>query len=352
MVLRHEPVPRHLHLGGIAEQHEPIPERPANGVRADVQALDGVAADDGRRKVLEDVQDLERGRAAGGPGGPRQVHAAIAPPQHRLDPRLVRGQVAARDETARGPHLVVDGLGDRAPVEGVGPVAGDELETAREIGIARVITRLQRGRPVDGAAVAEVDAGRLGERRQLLDEPGRGQRLIPVVHEALAGERDRGAQHVGQLHRAEALEGQDEPRHGAGNPDRARAHGVGVVLDVRPREQRRGDAADHPVHRLVRGRGRDRVEVDGQRLVLGRQMDEHGPRAADGAHERLDDGHGERGGDGGVDGVAATGQDPRADLGPERMLGHDETTADQRGLLGHHQLGTEHPLSLRAQRRG
>ena len=93
------------------------------------------------------------------------------------------------------------------------------------------------------------------------------------------------------------------------------------------------------------GQRRQAVEVQGQRLALARQVHEHRARAGDGGHERLDDRHGERGGDGGVDGIAAAGQDARADLGAAPVLRGNHPVTGKRRLLGDDQGRSDHGTS-------
>ena len=49
----------------------------------------------------------------------------------------------------------------------------------------------------------------------------------------------------------------------------------------------------------------------------------------------LDHRHGESGGHGGVDGIAPTLEDARADLGAQRMLGHHHAPGRERRTLRH-----------------
>ena len=239
-------------------------------------------------------------------------------------------------------HLVVDRLRERAAVERVRPLARDQRETPGEIRVCDALAGLERRRPVDRAAVPEVGARALGERAELLDVARGRERLVPVRHEALARERDRRGEDVGELHGAVALERQREPGDRPGHRDRPVAVLVRRALDARPGEEPVGDAADQPKHPLVGARRRDAVEVQRDRLAALLEVDEHRARACDRGHEGLDHRHRERGRDGGVHGVAPALEDRRAHRGAEWVLGRDEAAGRERRLLGHGQPRLDH----------
>ena len=181
--------------------------------------------------------------------------------------------------------------------------------------------------------MAEVNARGLAERGELFEVLRVLEREVPVGHDAVARDLDGRRQHVAERHRAVALQRQREPGHRAGHRDRAMAEDVGVALDVRPREQRVGDAADDLVHARMRAQRRDGVEVHRDRLAALRAMHQHDARARDGGHEGLDHRHRERRGDGGVDRVAAALEDAGTHAGAERVLCRDHPAAGGRSPL-------------------
>ena len=334
MIRGDEALPRRLHHRGVAQVLEAIAEAPRDGAGAQVQALHALPADARGRELPQDVQDLERGDAARRARREGQVHVAITPVQRRLHDDAVAGQVLAPDEAGVGGHVVHDGLRDGAAIERVRPVLGDQLQAAREIGIAHAICREHARRPMDPRAVAQVILRRHRVRRELLHELGVVEGEIPVGLEAVAGQRNGRGQDVAQRHRAVALQGQGQAGDGPGHGDGAVAVLVGGILRARPREEAVRDAADDLVDRLVRGQRGHAVEVERDGLAALGQVDEHRAGAGDGGHERLHHRHREGGGHGGVHGVAAAGEDGGAHLGAARMLGGHHGVGGERRVLG------------------
>ena len=237
----------------------------------------------------------------------------------------------------------MDGLREGAAVEGVRPVASDQFHAGRQIGILDAVARLHGRRPVHRTPVAEVDPGRLRERRNLLEVLRSVERLVPVGDEAVAREAHGRRDDVRERHGPEALQRECQPSDGTGHRDRTVPVDVGIVLDARPREERvRRDSTDQRVDRGVRGHRCDAVEVETHRLVPLREMHEHRPGAGDRAHEGLDHRHRKRRRHRGVDGVATAREDGGADLRTRRMLGRDEPARGELSGLGQAQARTDH----------
>ena len=330
---------------------EPVAKGPSDRFGAEVQTGGRLPADVMGREVVEDVEDLERGDPARRARGQGEIEAAVATRERRAHAHLVRGEVAFRQQTVARGHLVVDRLGEGASVEGVRPLTRDQGEAPRHVRVCHALARLERGRAVDRAAVPQIDACRLGEGAQLLDVARGRQRLIPIGAEAVARQRDRRRQHVGELHRPVPLERQGEPGDRPGHGHRPMAILVRCVLDARPREEALRHPTDQPEHGCVRARRGLAVEVDRHGLAARREMHEHRARAGERGHEGLDDGHRERGRHGRVHGVAALLEDRGAHAGAERMLGDHQAPRGQRCLLRHDQLGLDHRAPGLRQRR-
>ncbi len=105
---------------------------------------------------------------------------------------------------------------------------------------------------------------------------------------------------VGQAHGAVLLERQGQAGHGAGHPG-------GTMGETRP--LRDGIAVFVLEHGLGGGGRRGLAIVDGDDFVAVLVGDQHEAAAADIAGARLGNGQGEAGGDRGIHGVAAVGQD-------------------------------------------
>src|SRR5207245_5601089 len=86
-----------------------------------------------RGEVVEDVEDLERGNPARRARGQGEIEVAVTSGEWRAHARLVPGEVVLRQEAAARGHLVVDRLGDRAPIEGVRSLARDQGEAPRQV---------------------------------------------------------------------------------------------------------------------------------------------------------------------------------------------------------------------------
>src|SRR5204863_5857879 len=129
---------------GVAEVREAVGERAAYGFGADVQAGRGGEATRGGCELLEDVEDLERGDAAGSAGREREVEIAIAAAQWRQDAHLIRREIVLRDQPAVRGHVVVDRLRDGPAVERIRSVAADQLHARGQVGILDVIPGLHR----------------------------------------------------------------------------------------------------------------------------------------------------------------------------------------------------------------
>jgi hypothetical protein len=154
--------------------------------------------------------------------------------------------------------------------------------------------------------------------------------------EALRGQRDGRLEDCREGHGAVATVGLRERRHHARDGHRQVPDGIGVVDDrhARPRAGGRDLASvDGPELVGTGGSGRPLVAVDHRGRPAGREVDHQVAAAADGAHRRLDHPQRERGRHGGVDRVAAAGQDLGPGLRGELVVGgHHPAVAHQRRL--------------------
>ena len=222
------------------------------------------------------------------------------PDRHGLAPLGGEGrQVLLGEPAPRLRHGAGDRLRDRPPVEGLAAALRDLAQRRRELLVGHDGARAR-------AAVAEVEALRL--RRA----PERGACGLEEVHvlerqrHAALGELDRGAEHPGAVHRAEALERCQPAAEVARRRARLRAARELVV------------GAPPGVGRLWRGA--DEVE----HVPLSAARDQHETDPARARHEGLDDVQRRTHGDGRVHGVAAGEQHADPGHGGERVGGgHD-----------------------------
>ena len=281
----------------------------------------------------QDVQRLAHGGpAARGRRHAVDVQAAVADVGRRLDPGLVGAQVVhghdagQRDHALPGrQHRVVvgldDGLAERAVVQVGRAVAGQQPVGLGQVGVAEQVTHGQR---VAGRGEQPV-AGRVGLQ---FGQAGLGELLeVGVDPEPALGHPDRGLQVLGQAVPAVPADGLGPGGdHGRDAGGQRLIRGVVVAVrlaGLRVDEHRRG----------ARGRA-VLAAVDGHHLVGLGQVDDHEPAAAGAGHER--DGHAQRAGrgHGGVDGVAAVGEDVDAGLGGVGVhRGHPAAGPDRDRLL-------------------
>ncbi len=242
-------------------------------------------------------------------------------------------------------HRILNGLRDLAPIEGVRPVAGDELQASREVGIGRAIAFFHSGRrPVERTAVSQIDAAGLTGRRELLDLPRRRERLVPVRDESVTRKLDRRLDRVAKRQGPVSFESEREPGHRSGHGRRQPSALVRRALDVGPGKEATRDPRRRAKHRRVRAHRRTAVEVERDGLAPPGHVHEHRAGPGDRGHEGLDDRHGERGRHRGVDRVAATLENPRAHARSDRVLRGHHAVRGRRRLLRDDQAGLDHGI--------
>ncbi|MNQ78431.1 hypothetical protein D3C85_933400 [compost metagenome] len=215
-------------------------------------------------------------------------------------------------------HLGHHGLGERPPIEGVGPLPGQGLQHPGQRRVAEPAT----GSPWGAIRQIEVGAGVriLGQIGILLQQGGQPW----ADDEALLGERDGRLEQLGPGQLAIALMGQRQRAHRAGDTDRTTAHHAVVErhrLAV-PHKQlicRRGGGGLPAIHRA-------------HPLAIPHQQQ---GATADAGGLGLHQGQHQLDGDGGIHRAAAGLDDLIAGIHRQRVGGgHHEVTALPALLVG------------------
>ncbi len=136
-----------------------------------------------------------------------------------------------------------------------------------------------------------------------------------------------------------ALESQAEPGRLARHRDRERPRDVALLEHRRPAEQLPIPSAGKWVVRGVEGHRRDHAEVDQLDRRAGRAGDHHQAATAEAAHPGFEHGECQRGGDCGIDRVAAGFENSGADLGGSPMLRGDHVARRVHRWLAQHPAG-------------
>ena len=251
--------------------------------------------------------------------------AAIGAAHRPADERSIGLEVVGGHDPAGGLHGGRDLLRDRALVERARAVCANRFQRVGEVALhervagaerfaVRLEENLRRRRPARHA--------RAGARQQVGG--------VVLDREAVAGERDRGRDQLGEREAAGAVAavGQREARHRARHADaergKARQLRIGVALLVEEHGARRR-----------RRRGLAVVDGDLAKLALGvGEMDHHVAAAADVAGARIGHRHGEAGGDRGVHRVAAALEHIDADARGARLLRHHHAVLVRLDLRG------------------
>ncbi len=301
--LREQLAGRHVLGGRITDPAAAVGEGDPGGLDEAVQVLR--LGELGEVGAFEDVERLaDRGAAGGGGRHAVDVQAPVADPGGVLPLGAVRaqvpgGQVAGPDRAGgRGVHRgCADGaddvVGDGAPVEGAGSLAGEF-----GIGVGEV-------RVLEGGADDRQGAARQEELRGVREVPEPGfveLGLCPeggVHREAVAGQFLGGPQELAQRAAAPGVEGALPGGGGAGDTD---AEAAGLALGE-------GDRLAVLLEQGGRGRGRGGLPaVDGVHPAGAGVVVDEVAAASDPGRVGLGDAERGGGGDGRVDGVAAGAQ--------------------------------------------
>jgi hypothetical protein len=291
--------------GVIAEAAAAVLQRDVHGLADEGRPFG--AAGGGHVERGQHLKRLDHGVAGGGPEGADHLVTAVAAAHDDGGQRAERGQPLAGDETSMARHVGVDRVGHPAPVEAVVAVLGDGAQRPAEVPLDEAVAG-----GVGGAVRAQEIARGSRVAAQLVGGAGHEAGLVLRQREAVLGVADRGLEHAGARQPAVALvEGQ---KRGGQAGDRGAIVAVGRV-----------GAGPVALRHLVQ-------TVDGHDLA-GRRVEHDAGAAAESGHGRFDDVQREAGRDGGVDGVAALGQDARADGRGEGRGAGDHALARPRELL-------------------
>jgi hypothetical protein len=110
-----------------------IGERPSRRLGQRVQRV-GVA---GRWEALESAQDLDLCQRAGGGGRGQDLDPPVGRALRAGDDRLAAREVGAGDQAAVTGEVAFDRSGDLPGVEAIVTAGGDDLERARQLGLAQ-----------------------------------------------------------------------------------------------------------------------------------------------------------------------------------------------------------------------
>ena len=303
-----------------------------------MHGLRGAEAQLAQRIALQNAQDLADDHAAGAGGRRRHdVIAAVVALDRRALAHLVAFEIRLRDDAAAARARRGDGVGDRAPVERVGPVFRDALQRAGEIGLHEPPSRLQR------LAVVEEDRGRRRVGAKGLGGAGQHVGIALLEHEAALRETDGGRDDGAARHRAVLRQRQLEARHVARHAGRSIPFGARSLDDV---------AVAVEVHV---GRGGQRglfAEID-EGLAPVCELERHEAAAAEASRAGKDDAERITDGDRGVDRVATLLQDVDADPGREMLAGDDHAVARaDRGLRRRMRMAADEEESEHAKAHG
>ena len=215
-----------------------------------------------------------------------EVHRDRRHPRRRVFPEVVH-----RDESAKLLDAIHDALSERAPIQRGRPLGGDLTQRAGVVRIREPVAGLRRHAVAqEGRACARVAAKEVRLARPVSRDHGRDD-------EAIVGVADRGRDRLRERDRPVLV----EQRLPAGERARDRDR-LDATRDVRGAAAPQQLLACHQ-----RTRAAARVERDQSFLFGAPEEREH--VATDASHHRLDDGQHRRGGDRGVDRVAAVLED-------------------------------------------
>src|SRR5207244_8494744 len=103
-------------------------------------------------------------------------------------PGAVCPELVAREDPARVPNVVDDRGRELAAIQDLRAALGDELEGARELGLANELRGLESGlRPVRGAAGPVIHALRLGVAMEACRVRPEKERPVPVADDTVGG---------------------------------------------------------------------------------------------------------------------------------------------------------------------
>src|SRR5947208_1457133 len=288
----------------------------------------------GPAQILE-VEQAERPRDRRTPGQPRERDDAMAPVIDHLCrrcARLVRREVLARQDATKLTDVVGDGGGELAVIEHLRALARDRFQRSRKIGLDQAVRGLEtRRRPVRRAALTVVHALCFG----VLVKPNGGrakdERPVPIHHEAVAREADRGFEETRPRQLAQApmreLIGGDRARHRG----RKRPLDVGIVLHRRPSVHARPSVAAHKLEHLgPRRERRARRSIERARFPFAPHHESRDP--AEPASDRRRDTERECARECGVERIATLAQDLDPSLCGEGIRGHHAAGRDGFGL--------------------
>ncbi len=319
VILRDQPIDRHLDAGGVAEKRCPVGVSELHRLRSEMHTARIVGGEVGI--ALKDVEDLQQHHAAGrGRRHGDDIVSAVGATHRRPLDRTIVGEIVARHHAAGRLHSAGDLFRGRSLVEGARAIAGDARERVGEVSLQQRVAGgecLPVGLEEDLRARGPAPEPRLHARKRIGD--------IGLDREAVVRERDRRRQQVGEREFSRAILGMRERQacNGAGHADRQRRVAgllrVGLTLVV------------EETVALDRGRCGLTIVDRGVDAAL-REMDHHVAAAADVAGARIGHRHGEGSRDCGIDGIAALLQHVNAHARRARFLRHHHAVARGRGL--------------------
>ncbi len=308
---------------------EALTVRPDQGAAISVERFGIRTLTHGLR--LEQLQAACETAARERTGHRKHGAGAVANFQRHGEPRPVAGEVRGIDRHAELGEVGKQGSGRGTFIETAQTFVG---ETAQGRGKRRQrqsdrlpgprCDRRQAGRQPQFSGVRVLAQLGCGSRHHL--------RRVPVDREASIGQCCRGRDQLSQRYGAEALVGDAQAVGKAGDRYRQRAMQVAVPDHGRPAEQVPRHASSERVVGGIEAARRHHAAIDGMGAAI-RQPDQHGAAAAEPAHPGLDHTQRQRGGDGGIDRVAAVAEHLGADRCRKMVLcRHDAAARTDRAL--------------------
>ena len=235
----------------------------------------------------------------------RHQASAIARRSLAHDTRRVGDEIGRREDPAGPGDRVCDRRGGRTLVEGCATPARD---SSQRLGERRQLESLADGGRVACAQQVRRSGRLRADRGEALEDH---ERELPIDHEPGLGTLDRGLEHLCKRQPPGPLVGRAEPGHGTGDAARAGAMIALVIRHRRPLQRPQRLVRLEPEEIRRGSAGRARSMIDGQETLLRGQPGREMAVAAEPGVVRLDHEGAEGSRHGGIDGVAALGEDPQ-----------------------------------------
>ena len=296
---------------------------------------------------------MGKGRASAEAAGHREGRAGVLGEQSTMPRRPVAREIVELQDPAGGLDVAHQRSGELAVRQILRAGLGEAPQ-----GLAQATERQVRERPVGARrgrqTARQKDRACRAEPGEVARGAGDSERGVPGHRQTARRESDRRSAQLWPGNAAIVAMGRGEARRLAGHRDRERPEQVAILEHGRPAEQVVVPAQGQGIGGRIEAGGRDRPEIDDLRRTSVACGEHHEAADAEAAHPGLEHTECQRGGDRRVDGVAAGGQDPGANLGRlevlrrhQPALGPDHGLANRPGLPmgGAHELIPARPCA-------